>query len=158
MARTARVVMDNTAYHVITRGNQKQNVFRDQADYQEFIKLLQKYKKLYDFKLYGFCLMPNHVHILLEISKGRLLSRLMSGLSLSYTIYFNYKYKAVGHLWQGRYKSKVIVKDSYLLECINYINNNPVRASLVDKARDYPWASENIKGIIDGLVENIFSP
>jgi putative transposase len=82
----------------------------------------------------------------------------MSGLSLSYTIYFNYKYKAVGHLWQGRYKSKVIVKDSYLLECINYINNNPVRASLVDKARDYPWASENIKGIIDGLVENIFSP
>ncbi|MEK6728022.1 MAG: transposase [Candidatus Omnitrophota bacterium] len=157
MARTPRVVMDNTVYHIITRGNQKQKVFREPSDYQEYLKLLLKYKNKYRFKLYGFCLMPNHVHLLLEVDKGKILNNIMSGLNLSYTIYFNYKYGAVGHLWQGRFKSRIIAKDAYLLECLKYIENNSVRAFLVRRADEYQWSSNNLKNKIHGLIDELFS-
>jgi putative transposase len=156
MARTARVVTDNTIYHVITRGNQKQNVFRDQVDYQEYLKLLQKYKHQYNFQIYCFCLMPNHVHLLLEISKGNLLNKIMRGITLSYTIYFNYRYKTVGHLWQGRYKSKIISRDAYLLECINYIEANPIRAGFTEEIDQYQWSSNFLRDKIEGLITETF--
>lgn len=157
MARTPRVVMDNAVYHIITRGNQKQKVFREQNDHQEYLKLLLKYKDKYRFKLYSFCLMPNHVHLLLQVDKGRILNNIMSGLNLSYTIYFNYKYGAVGHLWQGRFKSRIIAKDAYFLECLKYIEANPVRAFLVRQVDEYQWSSNNLKNKIPGLIDAVFS-
>jgi putative transposase len=101
--------------------------------------------------------MPNHVHLLVEVSNPNALNKIMRGLNLSYTLYFNFRYKKVGHLWQDRYKSKIIQKDSYLLECINYIETNPVRASLASQGGDYPWSSQVFKDKNSKLLDTLFS-
>ncbi len=153
MPREARVTMEKACYHIITRGNQKQTVFREVSDNQKYLLLLTHYKRRWKFKLYCFCLMPNHVHLIVEVANPADLNKIMHGLNLSYAQYFNLKYGKVGHLWQDRFKSKVITKDAYLLECIKYIEANPVRASLVSNIDDYPWSSWNFKEgkILDSL-------
>ena len=113
-----RLLLKNACYPVITRGNQKQQAFLDEKDYSAYFSRLKKYKKRFKFLLYGFCLMPNHIHLLGEPKEARNLAKTMQGLNRSYTAYFNKRYKKVGHLWQGRFKSKVIVKNNYLIECI----------------------------------------
>jgi len=123
------------------RGNQKQVVFCDEADYFAFLKRLKKYKRLHSFLLYGFCLMPNHVHMIGEPREPKRMAAFMQSLNISYVAYFNKRHKKVGHLWQDRYKSKIITKDDYLRDCIGYIEQNPVRAQLVSSAHDYPWSS-----------------
>jgi len=153
MPREARVTMEKACYHIITRGNQKQTVFKEPADYQKYLLLLTRYKKRRGFKVYCFCLMPNHIHLIVDVDKSGDLNKIMHGLNLSYALYFNLKYGKVGHVWQDRFKSRVIVKDAYLLECIKYIESNPVRASLVSSINDYPWSSWNFKEgkILDSL-------
>ncbi len=136
-----RLLIPNACYHLITRGNQKQTVFIDNRDYKACLLFLRKYKKCYGFLLYGYCLMPNHIHLVGETSDPAFLSKFMQGFLRSYTAYFNKKYKKVGHLWQGRFKSKVIVKDGYLIDCIHYAELNPVRAGIVKTAGDYLWSS-----------------
>lgn len=136
-----RVLMDNVCYHIITRGNQKQRIFRENSDYGECLDRLRKYKKRYNFSLYAYCLMPNHIHLLGEIQITYELAPLMSSLLRSYTAYFNNKYDKVGHLWQGRFKSKVILKDRYLIDCINYIEANPVRTDISSTLDEYSWSS-----------------
>lgn len=136
-----RLLIDKACYHIITRGNQQQAVFLLEKDYQRYISSLRKYKKKYNFLLYGFCLMPNHVHLLGEPVEIKNLAKFMQCLNRSYTGYFNKRYQKVGHLWQGRFISKVIVKDRYLLDCIQYIELNPVRANIVKTTADYTWSS-----------------
>jgi len=99
--------------------------------------------------------MPNHVHLIIEVDDPNDLNKIMRGLNLSYTLYFNLKYKKVGHLWQDRFKSKVIEKDAYLLECMKYIEGNPIRASLVSYIHEYHWSSYNFKEnkILDSLYD-----
>ena len=145
MPRTARFTIENGYYHIITRGNQKQIVFKEETDYTIYLNILNKYRKRYKAKLYCYCLMPNHVHLLLEVSEPQALRKFMSGLNLSYTVYFNAKYNKVGHLWQDRYISRLIHKDKYLLDCINYIETNPIRANLVQDITIYPWSSYTAK-------------
>jgi len=141
MPRIARVTTENGCYHIISRGNQKQPVFLKGEDYEKYLSLLYKYKERYNFKLYSFCLMPNHVHLVIEVGIPSLLKKVLHGLNLSYSQYFNFKYDKVGHLWQDRFKSRLIEKDNYLLGCINYIENNPLRAGLVSRIKEYPWSS-----------------
>ncbi len=136
-----RLLIDKACYHIITRGNQQQAVFLLEKDYQRYISSLRKYKKKYNFLLYGFCLMSNHVHLLGEPVEIKNLAKFMQCLNRSYTGYFNKRYQKVGHLWQGRFISKIIVKDRYLLDCIQYIELNPVRANIVKTAADYAWSS-----------------
>ena len=138
MPRQARVILDNVCYHVITRCNQQQAVFKDTSDFRMYMKFLSKYKKRYKFKLYGWCLMENHVHLLLKSDK---LIKAMHGISLSYAQYFQNKYSRIGHFWQDRYKSFVIQEDEYLVNCISYIEYNPLRANLVLRPENYPWSS-----------------
>jgi len=123
------------------RGNNKQRVFLDEQDYGYYLANLKKYKRKGGFLLYAFCLMPNHVHLIGEPKLKEALPKFMQGLSRSYTAYFNKKYKRVGHLWQNRFKSKVVIKDDYLIGCLQYIELNPVRAKLVKAAADYQWSS-----------------
>jgi len=158
MPRTPRITMENACYHIITRGNQKQLVFKDRKDYDKYLSLLLKYKKLYQFKLYCFCLMPNHVHLIIEVKEPTMLCKIMKCLNLSYTLYFNFKYEKVGHLWQDRFKSKVIEKDAYLFECINYIEANPIRASLASDLTKYPWSSYNFRQTNNNILDNLFYP
>jgi REP element-mobilizing transposase RayT len=101
--------------------------------------------------------MPNHVHLIIEVKDPSKLNKVMRGLNLSYTQYFNSKYDKVGHLWQDRFKSKVIEKDGYFLECINYIENNPIRASLVSDINEYRWSSSAFRGKSNLLLDSLFS-
>ena len=141
MSVSARLVADGACYHINTRGNQRQRVFKVVSDYEKYIAQLKRFKKKYKFKLYGYCLMPNHVHLVGETEQKGNLAKFMHGLTRSYTIYFNRTYQKVEHLWQGRFKSKIIIKDIYLLNCINYIELNPVRAGIVASPEAYRWSS-----------------
>ncbi len=153
MPRSARVTIKKSCYHIITRGNQKQTVFNEPADYQRYLLIVNRYKKRYKFKLFCFCLMPNHIHLIIEVDNPKDLNKIMRGLNLSYTLYFNSKYKKVGHLWQDRFKSRIIERDAYLIECIGYIENNPIRAGLASSIDRYPWSSYSFKEntILDSL-------
>lgn len=137
MPRQARVLLDNVCYHIVTRGNEKRVVFKDTEDFEEYLKLVSRYKERYKAKIYGWCLMPNHVHMIVESQQ---LSKFMHGIGLSYAKYFRYKYNGAGHLWQDRYKSFIIQKDTYLINCVNYIEYNPVRADIVLRPEEYRWS------------------
>jgi len=110
-------------------------------DFNFYLSQLKHYKKKYSFLLYGYCLMPNHIHLIGETIKPLELPKLMQCLHRSYTAYYNKKYNKVGHLWQGRFRAKVIAKDQYLIDCIAYVEQNPVRANLVNNIREYEFSS-----------------
>ncbi len=143
-----RLIVDEGCYHIMTRGNRKQKTFRADEDFHRYMGMLIKYKKKYKFRLYGYCLMPNHVHLIGEVV-GKNLSKFMHGLNRSYVIYFNKTYDKVGHLWQDRFKSKLIVKDKYLIDCINYVELNPVRAGLVESPHEYIWSSYRERNMME---------
>lgn len=145
MINRKRLLLDNAYYHVMARGNQKQNIFLEDKDYEMYLQLLSHYKRKHKFKLYTWCLMPNHIHLILEINNCLDLSKIMQGLSLAYARRFNKKYGKVGHLWQGRYKSMVIQKERYVLDCISYIEMNPVRADIIQSPIDYAWSSYKLR-------------
>ena len=155
MPRSARVLLDNACYHIIARGNQKQVVFFEEVDYEKYLQLLRKYKLKYRFKLYGYCLMNNHTHMIIDPKEPREISKIIQGLNLSYSIWFNTKYDKVGHLWQDRFKSMVIQKDEYLISCINYIEANPVRGNMVNNPLEYPWSSykERVFEMNNGILD-----
>ena len=141
MARKPRIQYSGAFYHIIVRGNQRQNIFLEDADRLEYLERLKRYKKKCGFVLYAFVLMSNHVHLLLETPKDPI-ARIMQMLNFTYTQYFNKKYNKVGHLFQGRYKSYLCDKDNYLLGLVRYIHKNPVRAGLVENPDEYSWSSQ----------------
>lgn len=141
MPRGSRLLISNVCYHIIQRGNQKQNIFLEDADFEKYLEILLHYKRKYYFKLYAYCLMPNHIHLIAEVNKVNDLAKIMQGIALTYTLWFNKKYGKVGHLWQGRFKNMIIQKDRYLIDCLNYIEYNPLRAKLTSSPIDYMWSS-----------------
>lgn len=143
MARRPRVEYPGALYHVISRGNHRQQIFRASADYTRYCHLLEQYQFRYRFHLYAYVLMPTHIHLLLEAGPTPL-SKIMQGLHQSYTLYFNRRYNLVGHLFQGRYKALLCQKDAYLLELVRYIHLNPVRARLTRTPEAYRWSSHGI--------------
>ncbi len=140
MARKPRVEFSGALYHVICRGNQRQVIFRNDADRKYYLDSLERYRQWYGFKVYAYVLMSNHVHMLLETG-GMPLSRIMQGLQLRYTGYFNRKYNKVGHLFQGRYKAILCDRDAYLLELVRYLHLNPQRMRSPMQAATYRWSS-----------------
>ncbi len=163
MPRIPRLHYEGALYHVISRGNNKQAIFRHRKDYASFLDYLLKVKQQLPFKLHAYCLMPNHFHLLVEVGVIPL-SIIMQRLLTGYTLYFNTKYKKGGHLFQGRYKAIVCEKESYLLELTRYIHLNPVRAQLVSDPYDWEWSghqgylkkSKNIL-LIEDMVLGSFS-
>ena len=141
MARITRTFLPNGCYHIIVRGNQKKEVYKEKEDYKKYLDILRRAKKKYEILLYAYCLMPTHPHLLIESRIGRAISSFMHWINRGYTAYFNAKYEKVGHLWQGRFISKPILKGRYLINCANYIEENPVRAKLVGDIADYEWSS-----------------
>ena len=140
MPRTARIAPNEYVYHILTRGNNRKDVFKDK-DYKKYIEILQRYKEKYRFRLYHYVLMRNHVHLVLEtIKKGGRLSEIMKGINLSYVQHYKNRYRHIGHFWQDRYKSIMISKDDYLLACGSYVELNPVRAKIVEDTKDYDGA------------------
>jgi Transposase and inactivated derivatives len=142
MPRTARIAPKEFVYHTLTRGNNRQAIFKDEEDYQKYIDILKKYREKYHFRLYHYVLMTNHVHLVIETTdEGGELSQIMKGINLSYAQYFKTKYKHIGHFWQDSYKSILIAKDEYLLACGCYVELNPIRAGIVKEPKDYRWSS-----------------
>lgn len=117
MARKPRIEYEGALYHVITRGNQRQKIFRDKDDYLKYLEVLTHYKEQYGFYLYAYLLMSNHVHLLIETQEISL-SKILQGINQKYTMYFNWRYRTVGHLFQGRYKAFLCDRDEYLLSLI----------------------------------------
>jgi REP element-mobilizing transposase RayT len=129
------------------------DIFLDDEDRNEYLEKLQKYQQKCSFILYAYVLMKNHVHLLMETPKDPI-SRIMQMINFTYTQYFNGKYKKVGHLFQGRYKSFLCDKDSYLLALVRYIHSNPVRAGVVKHLEQYQWSSHGYYiQVKEGLVE-----
>ncbi len=156
MPRTARIAPKEFVYHILARGNNKQDIFKDEEDFKQYIDILLKYKSKYNYKLYHYVLMTNHVHLVIEPTEtGGELSQIMKGINLSYAQYFKKKFKYTGHFWQDRFKSIIISKDEYLLACGSYVELNPVRAGMVKDPKDYPWSSytANAYGGKDDLLD-----
>ena len=145
---------NDLVYHLLNRGNRRMKVFHDEEDYERFKSILKKHVELSGMMIYHYSLMPNHYHLEAEFNRVEMLSRTMAGINRSYTHYYHKKYGTAGYLWQGRFKSKPIQKSSYLLSCAGYIETNPVRAKIVNKAEDYPHSSARfyVLGEPDGLI------
>lgn len=154
MPRTKRLVLDDSIYHVLNRGHNKDRLFKKADDFGVFKDIIKRYKEKYYFNLHHYCLMPNHFHLLIRISKAKELPALMKGICQSYASHYRTSYNHVGYLFQNRYKSIYIDKDSYLLECARYIERNPLRANIVEEPSEYRWSSYNYyaKGEHDGIV------
>lgn len=154
MPRTARLLMDGGAYHVLTRGNNGQALFREDDDYQWYLRMTSACAAEHHLKLFHFALMPNHVHLVLEAPVGSALSKAMLVLNITYAWRYRKRYEYTGHLWQGRFKSLLIDRESYLLECGRYVELNPVRAKMVRDPRDYPWSSYRVyaEGVDNPLI------
>jgi REP element-mobilizing transposase RayT len=140
MARALRIVYEGALYHITNRGNEKANIFKDENDKRVYLRLLKETIILHQWICYGYCLMNNHYHLLIETPKANI-SAGMKKINAEYTQYFNYKHKRIGHLFQGRYKATLVKKESHLLELCRYIVLNPVRAGLCQKPEDYVWSS-----------------
>ncbi len=141
MPRIARIAPTGYVYHVLTRGNNRQDIFLENADFVRYREVLGYYKEKYSFLLYHYVLMSNHVHLVLETAATGFLSDIMKGINLSYAQYYKKRYGHIGHFWQDRYKSIMISKDEYLLACGSYVELNPVRAEMVKTPGDYRWSS-----------------
>lgn len=142
MPRCSRLFVENACCHITARGNQKQDIFLSENDFKRYAGLLRKYKFRYGCIIYGYCLMPNHIHFIMEFPRGaRTMCKFMHSLNQSYAMIFNKKYKKVGHLWQNRYKNFIVLKNEYLVNVMSYVEFNPIRAGLVLKPEDYAWSS-----------------
>ena len=155
MARRPRVFAPQVLYHVIVRGNHRQATFRTPADYQAYLARLGRYLQQCQVRLWAYCLMPNHVHLLVETG-NQPLSTFMQRLQQSYTQYFNRTHRKVGHLFQGRYKAIVCDKDAYLLPLIRYLHLNPVRAKLVKHVDDYSYSGHT--AYLTGRATDVLDP
>src|SRR3989344_9293882 len=140
MPRGARFVFSNAFYHVFNRGIDKKPIFLSEHDYQFFLKKLDDLKSKYDHSLYSYCLMPNHFHISIQTRKVPI-SRIMSSLGTSYSMYFNRSHKHFGPVFQNRFKSILIENDSYFLQLSQYIYLNPLKAGLTADPLNYKYSS-----------------
>src|SRR5690242_1305208 len=140
MARQARIEYPGALYHVISRGIERRDLFRDDRDRERYLSILERSVERFRFRLYAYCLMGNHIHLALETGKIPL-SRVMRSINTSYAGYFNVRHKRSGYLFQGRYKAFLVDKDEYLLSLIRYIHLNPVRAGIADRPEAYEWSS-----------------
>ena len=159
MPRPLRPVDDGLVYHVINRGNNRQDVFHKPADFQAFLTALAELKQRKPFELYGYCLLNNHFHLLLRPTGDATISRIMQSLLVSHTQRYHRHFHSGGHVWQGRFKSPVIQNDGHLLTVLRYIEANPLRAKLVRRADDYPWSSYRVHGLgqADALVDTFIT-
>ncbi len=140
MARKPRVEFAGAFYHVMVRGNQRRNIFRDDQDRLAYLERVEHYRKRCGFRLYAYVLISNHVHLLLETQSVGL-SKIMQGIQFSYTQRYNRRHHTVGHLFQGRYRAILCDRDAYLLELVRYIHLNPARLRKPVDPWKYRWSS-----------------
>ncbi len=142
MPRTGRNLLPNYPHHIVQRGHNRQVVFAEPSDYQYYLETLQTWKRNLEIKVYAYCLMTNHVHLVLQPPDDvGALSSLMKRLAGRQTRYANRLEARSGTLWDGRFKSSPIQNDTYLLSCCRYVELNPVRARMIASPSQYRWSS-----------------
>ena len=141
MARLARLTVADYPHHVIQRGNNRQSIFLDDADRRFMLDLLLEKASALGVAIHAYVLMDNHFHLLATPRDSDGLPKMMQGVGRQYVRYFNKRYRRSGTLWEGRYRSNLIDSEAYLLTCMAYIELNPVRAGMVERAQDFPWSS-----------------
>lgn len=139
MAREKRKRSETGIYHIMLRGIEGRNLFENEEDKETFIEAIIKAKEKGEFLLYGYCLMDNHVHML--IKEGEEIGTSIKRITVSYVQWYNNKYGREGHLFQNRYKSEVVESEAYLLVVLRYIHQNPIKARIVSIIGEYPWSS-----------------
>lgn len=156
MPRRARKKSESGIYHIMLRGINRQQIFEDEEDYVRFLETLQKYKTQCEYELYAYCLMGNHIHLLMKEGKEDL-TQIFKRLAGSYVYWYNWKYHRCGHLFQDRFKSEPVETDEYFLAVLRYIHQNPVKAMLCHSAEEYSYSSmrEYLSGT--GLADTEFA-
>jgi putative transposase len=149
------MVIPGMPHHVTHRGRNQQNLFLDETDFRQYVDFLKERSIIYELDILGYCIMPNHVHLIVTPSYETSLCKCIGNTHRQYSQYFNKRYGSYGHQWQNRYYSYVLDKD-HLLLAILYVDKNPVRAGMANSARDYFWSSalahlgkENPNGLLD---------
>jgi putative transposase len=161
MPRSARIVLPGIPHHITHRGNNKQIIFCDANDYIQYLNLLKNYSSKYTDKIHAYCLMPNHIHLVVVPAEENTLALTIGHAHKAYADYINKKYKRCGHLWHERFYSCPL-GESHYWKSIKYVERNPVRAKIVTKAENYKWSSASahinrfdVDNIIDkDLLEN----
>jgi len=143
-ARQARLVAGGVPHHVIQRGNRRQKVFFERQDREYYLKLLADKTQKYRVQVWAYCLMDNHVHLIVVPDKEKFLAQAIGETHKEYTRMINFREKWRGYLWEGRFKS-FIVDEKYLYAAIRYVERNPVRARVVSRAEDYEWSSAKFR-------------
>ncbi|MGI6357137.1 MAG: transposase [Bacillota bacterium] len=160
MPRVARARSESGIYHVVVRGTDRQDIFRDRKDRVHYLYLLADIKGETGYILHGYCLMSNHVHLLLDEGENSI-GVIMHRLNTSYARWFNNRYQRCGHLFQNRFKSEPVMDDGYFVTVLRYIHLNPVKAGLVSRPERYLWSSYRAYyagvELLQGLVATSFS-
>ena len=154
MARWPRIVIPEESLHILHRGNNRQDIFQREEDYLHFLEDVKSSLKQYDCDLHAYVLMTNHFHFLLTPHTIQALSCFMQSIGRRYVRYVNKVYSRSGTLWEGRFKSSLIDSERYLMTCYRYIEENPIRAEMVQSIEDYRWSSyhHNAMDIVDELI------
>lgn len=140
MGRESRIWYPGATYHITARGNRREPIFHDPRDYQQYIDFVKLCLKDFPFSIHAYCLMPNHIHLLLE-TEDKPPGTIIKFIHTRYAIYFNKRYDLTGHVFQGRYHSNLVKSDKYFLIVSRYIHLNPVEAKMVNKPEHYYWSS-----------------
>ena len=157
MPRNARKMSESKIYHVMLRGSNRQQIFYDTEDYKTFLDVLQRVKQASGMELHAYCLMGNHIHLLIRETKEPL-ETVFRRIGSSFVYWYNLKYNRVGHLFQDRYKSEPVENDQYYLTVLRYILQNPIKAGLCQAAEEYEWSSagEYLSGTA-GITDIVFA-
>lgn len=142
MPRMARVIVPNTPHHIVQRGHCRKPVFFNEGEFRYYLSNLRQWKQALGLKLYSYCLMSNHIHLIVEPADDpSAVSELMKRLAAKQTRLVNRRHGRSGSLWEGRFKSSPIDRDCYLLQCCRYVELNPVKARIVEDPLGYTWSS-----------------
>jgi putative transposase len=159
MSRVARVVVPGFPHHVTQRGNRRAEIFDTDADRDAYLRFVKQYAERHGLAVWAYCLMPNHVHLVVVPARDESLGLALRDAHTVYAMYFNTRMDLTGHLWQGRFRS-CPMDGAHLWAAVRYVERNPVRAGLVERAEAYPWSSAAAHCGLrrDPLLSNEFPP
>ncbi len=156
MPRHPRSAIAGCVYHVHNRGNNRAVVFQDDVDRLAFLDAIARANERYSFGLLGYCLMPDHFHLLVKPGPGASISRIIQSLTVAHTWHSHRRHGTTGHVWEGRFRGSVVQEDAHVLVALRYVESNPLRARLVKGAANYRWSSYHFHGL--GEADALLSP
>lgn len=154
MPREARLKSESGIYHIMLRGINRQVIFEDEEDCEKYLQCLKECKAASGFVLYAYCLMGNHIHLLMKEVKEPL-GLIFKRIGSRYVFWYNWKYKRSGHLFQDRFKSEPINDDRQFIAVLRYIYQNPVKAKICERPEEYRWSSCRFLGSSDSLIDTL---